>query len=136
MQAEKISTWEKIEICIYKFISTFPVFVTFGLYSYLFTFFIVFFIYPTLAGNYDTLIGIPNFWSNDEERQQETIKATVLLGVFSFLAFMLALSIIQTIRTPPGSIPEDKEWDMQTDSMAESSSDEDSIQVERRKDAK
>ena len=40
MQAEKISTWEKIEICIYKFISIFPVFVTFGLYSYLFTFFV------------------------------------------------------------------------------------------------
>lgn len=39
---------------------------------------------------------------------------------------MLISSIIQTIRTSPGYIPEDKEWDMQTDSMAESSSDEDS----------
>jgi hypothetical protein len=41
-----------------------------------------------------------------------TIKASILLGVFVFLSFMLAISIIQTIRTPPGSIPEDKEWDM------------------------
>jgi hypothetical protein len=40
---------------------------------------------------------------------------------------MLIISIIQTIRTAPGGIPEDKEWDMQTDSMAESSSDEDSV---------
>ena len=32
---------------------------------------------------------------------------------------MLAISIIQTIRTHPGSIPEEKEWDMPTDSMTE-----------------
>ncbi len=29
---------------------------------------------------------------------------------------------MRTIITNPGNIPEDKEWDMQTDSMAESSS--------------
>lgn len=34
---------------------------------------------------------------------------------------MLAIAIIQTIRTNPGNIPEDKEWDMLTDSMAEES---------------
>lgn len=39
---------------------------------------------------------------------------------------MLILSIVQSIVTNPGNIPEDKEWDMQTDSMAESSSDDDS----------
>jgi hypothetical protein len=33
---------------------------------------------------------------------------------------MLFISIVRTIRTNPGNIPEDKEWDMQTDSMAES----------------
>ncbi len=42
------------------------------------------------------------------------------------MALMLLIAILQTIRTNPGNIPEDKEWDMQTDSMAESSSDEDS----------
>jgi hypothetical protein len=40
---------------------------------------------------------------------------------------MLLLSIVQTIRTPPGGIPDDKEWDMQSDSFLETSSDEDSI---------
>ena len=60
----------------------------------------------------------------------------LLFNSYSFSTSLSALSIIQTIRTPPGSIPEDKEWDMQTDSMAESSSDEDSIHVERRNDAK
>jgi hypothetical protein len=42
--------------------------------------------------------------------------------LFSFFAFLLGLSIVRTILTNPGNIPEDKEWDMQTDSMAESSS--------------
>ena len=41
MQAEQISTWEKLEICLYKFVSIFPVFVTFGLYSYLASFYII-----------------------------------------------------------------------------------------------
>ena len=40
MQAEKISTWEKLEIFLYKFVSIFPVFVTFGLYLYFFVFYI------------------------------------------------------------------------------------------------
>lgn len=47
---------------------------------------------------------------------------------------MLALSIIQTIRTPPGGIPEDKEWDMQTDSMNESSSEDESINSDVKND--
>jgi hypothetical protein len=52
------------------------------------------------------------------------LQAIIYLGVFSTAALLLLTSIIQTIRTNPGSIPEDKEWDMQTDSMAESSSEE------------
>ena len=38
---------------------------------------------------------------------------------------MLVISIIQTIKTNPGNIPEDKEWDMLTDSMAESNTSSD-----------
>jgi hypothetical protein len=64
------------------------------------------------------------------------VRSIVLFSVFIILSFLLAISIIQTIRTPPGSIPEDKEWDMQTDSMAESSSDEDSIRVDVQNDGK
>lgn len=65
-----------------------------------------------MAGNFDTLMGIPNLWKDSVEREAAYKKATVLLGVFSFLALMLGLSIVQTIRTSPGSIPEDNEWDM------------------------
>lgn len=79
-----------------------------------------------MAGNFDTLLGIPNPWKDSVEKEAAHTKASVLLGIFCFLALMLGLSIIQTIRTPPGSIPEDKEWDMQSDSMIESSSDDDS----------
>jgi hypothetical protein len=61
------------------------------------------------------------------ERESALLQAYILLGVFGFLAFMLILSIVQTIRTPPGGIPDDKEWDMQSDSFLETSSDEDSI---------
>lgn len=43
---------------------------------------------------------------------------------------MLAISIIQTIRTNPGNIPEEKEWDMLTDSMAEESSEANSDEGE------
>jgi hypothetical protein len=40
MMAEKTSGWEKAEILVYKLISIFPVFVTFGLYTFLFTFYL------------------------------------------------------------------------------------------------
>lgn len=50
----------------------------------------------------------------------------VYSSIFGFLAFMLASSIVQTIRTCPGHIPEDKEWDMLTDSLVESTSSEES----------
>ena len=56
------------------------------------------------------------------------------MGVFTFLASMTICSIIQTIRTNPGSIPEDKEWDMQTDSMTESNSEEDGGESEIKED--
>jgi hypothetical protein len=40
MQAEKVSMGERFEIFMYRFVSIFPVFVTFGLYSYLGVFYI------------------------------------------------------------------------------------------------
>ena len=52
------------------------------------------------------------------------MKGVVLLAIFSILAILDIASIIQTIRTPPGGIPENKEWDMQSDNSAMESSDE------------
>lgn len=39
VQAEKVSLTERLEIAVYKFISVFPVFVTFGLLTYLISFY-------------------------------------------------------------------------------------------------
>jgi hypothetical protein len=41
MRAEKVSFSEKLEIKLYQIISLFPVMVTFGLYLYLFIFYVV-----------------------------------------------------------------------------------------------
>ena len=40
MQAEKVSLGEKMEIMIFKFVSIFPVIVTFGLFGFLSTYYI------------------------------------------------------------------------------------------------
>ena len=78
-------------------------------------------LYPCLKGSYLKTLGIPEMWTNSLERDQAYQEATLLSVVFAIFAFMLAASIIQVIRTNPGNIPEDKEWDMLTDSLAESS---------------
>ena len=40
MVADKVSFWEKTEVRLYQLISVFPVFVTFGLYTYLLIFYV------------------------------------------------------------------------------------------------
>lgn len=82
------------------------------------------YLYPCLAGSFQRTLGIPDQWTNSVEKEQNYNNAVRYLCVFSFLGVMCASSIIQTIRTNPGNIPEDKEWDMLTDSMIESSEDD------------
>ena len=60
------------------------------------------------------------------EREQAYNKAVVLSIAFSVFSLLLLASIIRTIITSPGTIPMEKEWDMQTDSSSiEGSEDED-----------
>ena len=40
------------------------------------------------------------------------ISAEILLILFLFFSINLLVSMIKTMRTPPGYIPEDSEWDM------------------------
>ena len=75
-----------------------------------------FYLYPILSGNFKTLYGL----TTTPIDLPTSAKAFIDTIIFSFLATMLLISIVRTIRTNPGNIPEDKEWDMQTDSMAES----------------
>lgn len=54
-------------------------------------------------------------WSTDEEWQTYKRKVLIQLGLFLFFALMLIISIIRTISTNPGGIPEEKEWDMNSE---------------------
>ncbi len=45
--------------------------------------------------------------------------------MFIVTGFILITSIIMTIKTNPGGIPDDKEWDMQSDSNLDSESESD-----------
>ena len=77
-----------------------------------------------MTGNFEVIFDYPSpFAPADPSNSIDPKhKAFIHAIVFGCLAFLLALSIFRTIITNPGNIPEDKEWDMQTDSMAESSS--------------
>jgi hypothetical protein len=61
------------------------------------------------------MIGIPNMWSSDEEWKFYVKKATIQLCFFIFFASMLLISIIRVISTNPGGIPEEREWDMNSE---------------------
>lgn len=50
-----------------------------------------------------------------EEEKKQAIAYAV---VFGFTSTMLLISIIRTITTNPGNIPDHKEWDMSTDTSA------------------
>ena len=63
-------------------------------------------------GNFDTFIGVPNMWEDSLERQIAFEKGVILLIIFSITTIILLISILRTIITPSGGIPEDKEWDM------------------------
>lgn len=80
-------------------------------------------LYPCLKGSYERTLNIPELWSNSLEQEQAYRRGIINSVLFAVLALFLATSIIQTIRTNPGNIPDDKEWDMVTDSMAESEED-------------
>lgn len=76
-----------------------------------------------IHGDFEKLLGISNPWTSVEEKQEARVKGIVLLSIFMALAFVTLSSIIMTIKTNPGGIPDDKEWDMHSDSNMESESD-------------
>jgi len=65
-----------------------------------------------INGDFETLLGITNPWTTAAEKSQARIKGIVLLSVFMVLSVILITAIIMTIKTSPGGIPDDKEWDM------------------------
>jgi hypothetical protein len=55
---------------------------------------------------------VPNIWQTDEEKDAHAYRSKIYAVPFAFLSINLLISIILTIITPPGSIPENIEWDM------------------------
>ena len=68
-----------------------------------------------IIGDFYSTLGLPYMWQSDDERAHDRTKALILTVVFVFSAVNLFVSIILTIKTNPGNIPVDSEWDMPTE---------------------
>ena len=51
-------------------------------------------------------------WENEEQLEADRTVAKFLTAIFIFTAINLLVSIVLTITTGPGGIPDDTEWDM------------------------
>lgn len=51
-------------------------------------------------------------WENEEQLEADRTVAKFLTAIFIFTSINLFVSIMLTITTPPGGIPDDTEWDM------------------------
>lgn len=101
-----------------------PVSVTFALYTYLFVFYTYvsfmlclkfqFYLYPTILMDY-TKISFDMLWEDEALAQKHASRALIYGALFFWFAGNLIVSIIRTIATNPGNIPEEKEWDMSTE---------------------
>ena len=64
----------------------------------------------------DSKVSFDAAWTEDKaEMESNKNKALVYLALFAFTSTNLIISIIRTITTNPGNIPDHKEWDMSTD---------------------
>jgi len=45
------------------------VMITFGVYIFLNIFYIFFYLYPSIQGDFYGLVGVPNMWHTDDEKQ-------------------------------------------------------------------
>lgn len=95
-----------------------PVSVTFCLYIYLYVYYAVFYLYPTISKDFSK-ISFDTTWSDDKDLIDEQSDRAKAYGIlFLFTSSSLIVSIVRTIATNPGNIPEHKEWDMSTDTSA------------------
>ena len=60
-------------------------------------------------------LGIPDYWSNNADKENDRNWAQILLIIVAFCVFNLLFALILTICTSPGGIPQDTEWDMPDD---------------------
>ena len=138
LDAEPISCGERCELKCYKFITWVPVIITFSIFSILVGFyifvsttnyihlchhisdtflfkFIQCYLIPCIKGDFESTLGIQDYWANSKDRDSDMYWAQVYAGIFGFCALNLLIAIILTIITNPGSIPSDREWDIPKD---------------------
>jgi hypothetical protein len=59
-----------------------------------------------------TKIGFDMIWEDEVLAQKHSSRAVLYAILFLWFAANLIISIVRTIATNPGNIPEEKEWDM------------------------
>jgi len=69
-------------------------------------------------------------WEDINELQKDQRRAKVLTVFFVFCSINLFAAIVLTIKTPPGHIPEDTEWDMPCESEED---EEEKLAIEEQK---
>lgn len=77
-----------------------------------------FYLYPTILMDY-TKIGFDMLWEDEALAQKHASRALIYGALFLWFSGNLIVSIIRTIATCPGNIPEEKEWDMSTDAASD-----------------
>ncbi len=63
-----------------------------------------------------TQIGFDEVWENEAKAHRMANAAKWHAGIFAWFGINLVISIIRTISTSPGTIPEHREWDMNSES--------------------
>jgi len=112
MKSESKPYLSKDERRLYKLFTFLPVVVTFIIYTMLLVYYICFYLYPSIIGDFYTTWQIPYMWSSVAEKEQSALTAKILSGVFAFTSLSLLVNLVLTIATDPGQIPEEPEWDM------------------------
>lgn len=62
--APRVGCGERLELTVFKLITFVPVCITFGIFAFLFTFYITCFIYPTLLGDFEGTLGLSEYWAS------------------------------------------------------------------------
>lgn len=58
------------------------------------------------------MFGIVGMWEDQAELEKSKSKTKYLAVIFFFCSFNLFVSMLLTMTTSPGQIPENTEWDM------------------------
>ncbi|CDW88034.1 UNKNOWN [Stylonychia lemnae] len=77
------------------------------------------FILPNLKQDYLHYLGVDNPWKSSIEKELNYMNSLVITIVFSIAALLLFISLVKTIITNPGHIPEDREWDIYSGNSTE-----------------